>query len=136
MPPLTVTSHNFTAPGKVSLWTTTRPIEGLHRDFLEGCDQLFMWLLVDYDVAIDGAFATNYTADGALQPLQKLLDDLHASESFSKSAAKAATEKGMPEASFVVALYDCDYQPAHVGLPSGDHGSAWLSFVGAFAYEE
>jgi hypothetical protein len=133
---MSVTTHDFTRPNRVSLWTTTRPIEGLHHDFLEGCDQLFMWLLVDYDVAIDGAFATNFTRDGHTRPLGELLRDLHASESFSEAVVKRAGARGLSDASFVLALYDYDYDLEAVGLPADETGSPWLSFVGAFDYRQ
>lgn len=133
---MSVSKHDFNTPGKVSLWATTRALQGVHHDFLEGCDQLFMWLMVDYDVAIDGAFATNFTKDGSVQPLDELLFDLHASGSFSARAVERAKERGIAEASFVVALYDYAYDPAAVGLPEEARGSEWLAYVGTFAFEE
>lgn len=133
---MSAAKHEFNTPGKVSLWATTRPLHGVHRDFLEGCDQLFMWLMVDYDVAIDGAFATNFTPDGSLSSLDELLFDLHASGSFSDQAVKRAAERGIPSASFVVALYDYAYDPEAVGLPVDERGSEWLAYVGTFSFEE
>lgn len=130
-----MTPHCFTETGKVSVWATTQPIEGVHRDFLEGCDQLFMWLLVDFEVAIDGAFATNFTDNGSVGPLAALLEDLHASESFAASAVRRGDSLGITGASFVVALYDYAYDPERVGLSADERGSELLTFVGAFSYD-
>jgi hypothetical protein len=123
------------APGSVSIWLVKQPLSGLHRDYLEGCDQLFMWLMTDYDVAIDGAFATNFTRDGEPGRLAPLLEELHGSERFLAPALAAARARGHEQASFVVALYDCGYDPAAHGLRLGEHESEWFAFVGAFRYE-
>ncbi len=133
---LSVIKHDFTAPGMVSLWATTRPIAGVHHDFLEGCDQLFMWLLIDYEAAINGAFTTNFTSDGNTVPLAELLTDLHASESFAAAATLRGEERDVGAASFVLALYDYAYDPVEVGLPPDERGSDWLAFVGAFPFRE
>ncbi len=132
---MTVSRHDFTTPGSVSLWATKRPIDGVHADFLEGCDQLFIWLLVEFEVAIDGAFATNFAASGSTRPLGELLDELHAAETFSADAVEHAAKRGITNASFVVALYDYAYDAQRVGLTADQLGSEWLSFVGAFSYE-
>ena len=127
---------SFHKQGFVSLWLTRVAFRGIPRAYLEGTDELLIWLNIDYGVEIDAAFSTNWADAGKLAPVAELLAPLHCSESFAVNASKAATARGIEQASFVIALYDTAYDSQATGLPHPDHESKYLTWLGCFGYHE
>lgn len=121
----------FNRPGYVSLWLSRASLVGVPDGYLDGAPEVLAWLFVDFGVAVDGAFSTNYTADHEVGPLRALLDPLHASESFADAAIVEAETRGLGEASFVIGLYDVDFDPARLG-PEVSRGTPALTFLGSF----
>ncbi|MEQ9325545.1 MAG: hypothetical protein RIF41_40645 [Polyangiaceae bacterium] len=121
----------FARSGHVSLWLSTVPLVGVPDGYLDGAPEVLAWLFVDFGVAVDGAFSTNYAADRQAGPLRPLLEPLHESERFIDAALAEADARGLDEASFVLGLYDLDYDPTRVGLPI-DCGTPSLRFLGSF----
>jgi hypothetical protein len=118
-------------PGRVSLWLCSERLDGVADGFLDGSPEILSWLFVDFGVAIDGAFATNYTASRAPAPVGQLLDELVDGDVFGPSAAQDACDAGMGSASFVLALYDYAYDPAaHELEPHA--GTPYLRFLGVY----
>jgi hypothetical protein len=118
------------AEGWVSLWVSLDPLIGVPHAYLEGGDELFAWLDVEFGVAIDGAFSTNFTRHGDLVALERLLSPLVGADAFGQAAQAEARRRGWQHFSFVVALYDLRHEP-----PEGDDGSDQLRFLGAFKRE-
>ncbi|MEZ4446051.1 MAG: hypothetical protein R3B72_43645 [Polyangiaceae bacterium] len=125
-----------TSPGMVSVWVTTVPLHGIHDDFLEGGDAVLCWLLVDFGVAVDGAFSTSFTPNRELERLVDLLEPLHGSEVFAQPLIADLTASGIGEASFAIALYDIEVDLAALGHdgPPGSLGTPYLTYAGAYPY--
>lgn len=120
----------FRSPGVVSLWLTTTPLEGIPHGFLDGGAALFAWLDVDYGVTISGEFASDYSEDGQLCPVGVITARLPFAPAF---AAEVVARCGIEHASFVLALYDCAYDPEVAGTVG--HDCAFLRFGGAYRYQ-
>lgn len=134
---MTAQRPTFARPGHVSLWLSTVSLAGVPDGYLEGAPEVLAWLFVDFGVAVDGAFSTNYTADHELGSLRELLEPLHESERFIDAALSEAAAQGVERASFVLGLYELDYDPGRVGLPVPREtvrcGTPALHFLGGFA---
>jgi hypothetical protein len=124
----------FARPGYVSLWLSTVSLAEVPEGYLEGAPEVLAWLFVEFGVAVDGAFSTNYTADHEPGRLRELIDPLHASEGFVEEAVSAAASRDLERASFVLGLYDLDYLPRVAGLDE-PCGTPALTFLGSFRYE-
>lgn len=124
---------SFARHDYVSLWLSIVSLTGVPDGYLDGAPEVLAWLFVDFGVAVDGAFSTNYTADREPHGLHELLGPLYQSEGFSSAALDRARERGIDRASFVLGLYDLDYDPSRVGLPT-PCGTPALTFLGSFRY--
>ena len=124
----------FARAGHVSLWLSTVSLAGVPDGYLDGAPEVLAWLFVDFGVAVDGAFSTNYTRDHEPGAVRALLDPLHASEGFVEDAVAAAEARGLVEASFVLALYDLAYDPEAMGLDDAFPGGPALTFLGSFGF--
>jgi hypothetical protein len=130
-PPAAMPGPEPTEAQAVSLWVCTAPLDGVPDGYLEGAPEVLSWLFVDFGVAIDHAFATNYTEDRKARPLRGLLEPLVGSEGFVDAAVSVAEGAQLGQASFVLAVYDLSYDPAAFDLP--EHaGSDHLRFLGVF----
>jgi hypothetical protein len=105
----------------------------VHDGYLEGAPEVLAWLFVDFAVAVDGAFSTNYTSDREPTSIRELLLPLHGSEGFVDAASADAVSVGLERASFVIGLYDFDYQPETLGLPR-PCGTPMLAYLGSYPY--
>jgi len=122
----------YRSEGKVSLWLSTMPLGGIPRGFFDGGAPLFSWLDVDYGVAIDGDFATDYSDDGELIDVAALTAELPFAEKFAADVGDRCEQLDIIGASFVVALYDCAYDPT--AAATATHACPFLRFAGAFDY--
>jgi len=126
-------SPSFAHLGRVSLWLSTVSLGEVPDGYLEGAPEVLAWLFVDFGVAVDGAFSTNYTDDHELGDLRPLLEPLHASEAFVDEAVTDGAACGLGRASFVIALYDLAYEPERLGL-SPHPGTPELRYLGSYGY--
>lgn len=131
--PSPIARPSFDRPERVSLWLCTVPLHGVPDAYLEGAPEVLAWLFVEFGIAVDGAFSTNYTVDREPSDLRELLLPLHGSEGFVDVACVEASQASIEGASFVIGLYDVAYEPEALGLPR-PCGTPMLAFLGSYPY--